>query len=131
RDLEAESGQRLLTPTGGLDIGTPDALALGEIGATYLAAGVPFEALDRDAMMARFPQFQLPEGTVGLYQADYSLLAADRCVMRPADKARRYGAAIHEREPARAIRAISGGVELRTDQGLYTADRLILSAGSW
>src|SRR3954470_11053022 len=73
RELEAASGARLLTPTGGLDIGTPDALALDKIRATYLAAGVPFEALDRDAIMARFPQFQLPEGTVGLYQADYSL----------------------------------------------------------
>ncbi len=131
RELEAESGARLLTPTGGLDIGPPNALALDEIRATYLAAGVPFEALDRTAIIARYPQFNLPEGTVGLYQADYSLLAADRCVATLADQARRYGAIIHEREPARAIGATSGGVGLRTDRGLYSADRLILSAGSW
>jgi monomeric sarcosine oxidase len=131
RELEAASGARLLTPTGGLDVGTPDALALDEIRATYLVAGVPFEELDRAAISARFPQFKLPEGTVGLYQADYSLLAADRCVATLADQARRYGAIIREREPARAIQATSGGVELRTDQGIYSADRLILSAGSW
>jgi sarcosine oxidase len=131
RELEAESGQRLITPAGGLDIGMPDALALDEIRATYLAAGVPFEALDRAAIQERFPQFSLPEGTVGLYQADYSLLAADRCVASLADQARRHGAIIHEREPVEAIRATSGGVELGTTQGSYTADRLILSAGSW
>src|ERR1700750_1500633 len=34
RELEPESGARLLTPAGGLDIGTPDALALEEIRAT-------------------------------------------------------------------------------------------------
>jgi sarcosine oxidase len=131
RELEAESGERLLTQVGGLDIGTPDAQALDEIRATYLAAGVPFVALDRDAIMARFPQFQLPEGTVGLYQADYSLLAADRCVMALADQARRHGAIIRESEPVSLVRATSGGVELSTDQGVYSADRLILSAGSW
>jgi sarcosine oxidase len=131
RELEAESGVRLLTPTGGLDIGTPDAMALDEIRATYLAADVPFIEMDRSAITARFPQFQLPEGTVGLYQADYSLLAADRCVATLAEGARHYMAIIRANEPARAIRAISGGVELRTDQGVYSADRLILSAGSW
>ena len=131
RELEAASGARLLRPVGGLDVGAPDAQALDEIRATYLAAGVPFEALDRAAIMTRFPQFRLPEGTVGLYQADYGLLAADRCVATLADQARRYGATIRASEPVRTIRATSGGVELRTDQGVYSADRLILSAGSW
>jgi sarcosine oxidase len=130
-ELEAESGERLLTPTGGLDLGPPDALALDEIRATYMAAAVPFEALDRDAIMARYPQFNLPERTVGLYQADYSLLAAGRCVATLAAQARRHGAIIRDREPARQIRATASGVEVRTDQGVYAADRLILSAGSW
>src|SRR6476659_3709756 len=60
RELEATSGARLLRPVGGLDVGAPDAQALDEIRATYLAAGVPFEALDRAAIMTRFPQFRLP-----------------------------------------------------------------------
>jgi sarcosine oxidase len=129
--LEAESGEHLLTPVGGLDVGTPDALALDQIRATYLAAGVPFEALDRDTIAERFPQFNLPEGTIGLYQADYSLLAADRCVATLAAQARRYGAIVREREPAQHVRATASGVEVRTDQGVYSADRLILCAGSW
>lgn len=131
RELEAEAGAALLTQVGGLDIGLPNALALSDIRATYQSAGVPFEQLDREAVMRRFPQFNLPEGTVGLYQADYSLLAADRCVAALAAEARRHGAAIREREPARQLRASSDGVEVRTDQGVYKAGRLILSAGSW
>jgi monomeric sarcosine oxidase len=130
-ELEAESGERLLTQVGGLDLGLPDALAMDEIRAAYLAAGVSFEVLDRDAIMARYPQFNLSEGTIGLYQADYSLLAAGRCVAALAAQARRHGAIIREREPAQQIRATASGVEVRTDQGIYSADRLILSAGSW
>ena len=67
-ELEAESGERLLTQIGGLDLGSPDALALDQIRAAYMAADVPFEALDRDAIMTRYPQFNLPEGTISLYQ---------------------------------------------------------------
>jgi len=48
-----------------------------------------------------------------------------------AEGARRYGAIIRASEPVRTIRAPSRGVELHTDQGVYSADRLILSAGSW
>ena len=131
RELEAESGQRLLTQVGGLDFGPPNARALGEIRATYQATGVPFEQLDRDAIMRRFPQFNLPAGTVGLFQADYSLLVADRCVAALAAQARHHGAIVREREPARQLRATADGVEVRTDQGVYSAGRLILSAGSW
>jgi sarcosine oxidase len=132
RALEAESDTRLMVQIGGLDIGPPDALALDGIRATYRSAGVPFEQLDRDEIARRYPQFNLPEGTIGLYQADYALLAADRCVATLAQQARRHGAAIHEGEPARQIRATArGGVEVQTDQGAYFAERLILSAGSW
>ena len=130
-ELEAESGERLLTQIGGLDLGSPDALALDEIRAAYMAADVSFEALDRDAIQTRYPQFNLPEGTIGLYQADYSLLAAGRCVAALAAQARRHGATIREREPAQQIHATPSGVEVRTNQGVYSADRLILSAGSW
>ncbi|HJZ50156.1 MAG TPA: N-methyl-L-tryptophan oxidase [Roseiflexaceae bacterium] len=131
RELEAESGEHLLSEAGGLDVGSPGALALDEIRATYVAAGVPFEQLDRDAIVGRFPQFNLPEDTVGLYQADYSLLAAGRCVATLAAQARQHGAIIHEREQVRQLRAGASSVQVRTDQGVYMADRLILSAGSW
>jgi sarcosine oxidase len=129
--LEAESSERLIVRTGGLDIGLPEALALDGIREAFRSTGVPFEQLDRGTIMRRYPQFNLPEGTIGLYQADYSLLAAGRCVATLAAQARQYGAAIREGEPARQVRVTAGGVEVRTDQGAYLAERLILSAGSW
>jgi monomeric sarcosine oxidase len=130
-ELEAESDTNLMQQTGGLDIGAPDAFALDGIRATFESTGVPFEEFDRNAITERYPQFNLPEGTIGLYQPDYALLAADRCVAALAAQARRYGAIIRDNEPARQIRALTGSVEVRTDHSTYTAERLILSAGSW
>jgi sarcosine oxidase len=131
RELANEVNERLIVQVGGLDFGAPDALALDGIRATYLAAGIPFETLDRDEIMRRYPQFNLPDGIVGFYQADYSLLAADRCVAALASQARHHGATIRTSEPARQIAISGGGIEVHTDQGSYHADRLILSAGSW
>src|SRR5262249_35891006 len=131
RDLEVESAQPLLRTVGGLDIGAPEALALGQIQATYEPTGVAFETPDRDEIVRRFPKFQLSEGTVGCYQPDYGLLAADRCVMTLAKQARRHGARINEHEAALSITPLPGGVEVRTRGNSYRADRLILSAGSW
>ena len=130
-ELAEETGERLIVPVGGLDFGAPDALALDGIRATYQAAGIPFEALDGDEIMRRFPQFNLPAGTMGYYQADYSLLAADRCVAALAGQARRHGAAIHTGEPAHTVAVSGDGVEVRTDQATYRTDRVILCAGSW
>jgi sarcosine oxidase len=131
RELEAESDQPLLRTIGGLDLGTPDALALDQIRATYEALGVAFETLDRDEIVRRYPKFNLPEGTIGYYQPDYGLLAADQCVAALANQARRHGAQINEHETALRITPLADGVEVRTTGGTYRAARLILSAGSW
>src|SRR5215211_13395 len=76
-ELADAANEQLLVRVGGLDLGSPDALALDGIRATYQAAGIPFESLDRDEIMRRYPQFNLADGIVGLYQADYGLVAAD------------------------------------------------------
>jgi sarcosine oxidase len=59
------------------------------------------------------------------------LLDADRCVATLAAQACRYGAIVHQSEPVREIQPTPSGVAVRTEQGTYTAARLILSAGSW
>jgi sarcosine oxidase len=130
-ELAEAANEQLLVRVGGLDFGAPDALALDGIRATYQAAGVPFEALDGDEIMRRYPQFNLPEGIIGFYQADYSLLAANRCIAALANQAQYHGATIRTGEPARQIAISGGGVAVRTHLGSYYADRLILSAGSW
>ena len=129
RELEAESGARLMQPVNALDLGPASALA--GFRTTMGAAQVWFEELDQDEITRRFPHFALPEDTIGFYQTDYGLLAADRCVATLAAQARRYGAAIAERQTVQQIRASPGGIEVSTDHATYGAERLILSAGSW
>ncbi len=131
RDLEAESGERLLYRTGGLDFGAPDALGLAEIGANYRALGVEFEALSGAEITRRYPQIRPPAGSIGFFQPDYSMLAADLCVRTAASQAQRNGAQLHENEGVRRISVQSDSVTVHTDRGDYHAARLVLASGSW
>ncbi len=131
RELEAESGTSLLLMTGGLDVGAPDAEVLGGISSTYEKLGLPYERLEFDELQRRYPQFSFAEGTIALAQADYGILAAGRCVMTLAAQARAAGAELREEEPVLAIEPDGDGVQVRTPQGDYHADRVILTAGSW
>jgi sarcosine oxidase len=132
RELEADTGESLLVETGGLDAGLPDALALDGIRATYNATGVPYEALDEAELRARFPQFGFPDGTIALYQPDYSLLAADRCVRALADAARRAGASVIEGVRVTSVTPNGDGFSVATGSGdRYQAARVIVAAGSW
>ncbi len=130
-DLAESTGETLMVRTGGFDFGGPDAEVIPEIRATYEAAGVPHEVLDKRAIEERYPQFSLPEGTVGLWQPDYAMLAANACLAAIQREATRLGALFRFEEPAQTIRSTATGVEVDTPGGTYSADRLILAAGSW
>ncbi len=130
-ELEQDAGQSLLIKTGGLDFGAPDALGLREIGANYADLGIAYDAVDAAEIHKRFPQILPPDGSIGFYQADYSMLAADKCVATAAARARHYGAVIHESEGVLAIEPHAAGVTVRTAANSYSAAKLVLSAGSW
>ncbi len=129
RELESETGQQLMQPVDALDLGTPEALA--ELRNTLQATSVPFESLDGHEIMRRFPHFVLPEGMLGLYQDNYSLFPADRCVRAFAEQARRYGATFAESQAVQRIQPSASSVQIDTDKASYSAGRVILAAGSW
>jgi sarcosine oxidase len=130
-ELERDASETLLIKTGGLDFGQPDALGLKEIGANYAALGIAFDSVDAAEIHKRFPQITPPAGSIGFYQEDYSMLAADRCVATSAVRAKTYGAQIHENETVIAIEAHTDSVTVRTHAAQYHAAKIVLAAGSW
>lgn len=130
-ELIAETGIELLRRTGGLDVGAPDALAMDEVALTYETLGMPYQRLDRGELRRLYPQLNLPEGSIGLYQEDYGILAASRCVTTLASQARSAGADLRDNELVTGIAPNGGGVEVLTTRGTYRAGRAIVTAGSW
>ena len=64
--LEQESGESLVTRTGGLDLFPPDpAIPAIDYTQSMDEVGIAYEALDADRVMARWPQLRVPDGHAG------------------------------------------------------------------
>ncbi len=131
RELEADTGEDLLLQTGGIDFAEPVTQSIHDTRANLIATGVPFESLDSVAIRQRFPQFAVSEQAVGFYQADSGILDASKCVLTMIGAARVRNAVVYEHEPAQHIQPLAIGVEVRTANATYRADRLVVTAGSW
>lgn len=133
-ELEAESGVQVLLKTGGLDLemtGTTGPKDLSHCASSMAERGVPFEELDAREIMRRYPQFTLPEGARGLYQADGGLVDARKANAVHVALARLHGATILDALPVREIRPSGGAVEVVTDDGVFTAGHVVVAAGAW
>lgn len=131
RELEAASGRRLLTITGGLNIGAPESEFVRGSRASAIAHALPYEELTPAEVAARFPGFRLPESLMAIYEPHAGWLQPEECVFAHLDLAARHGATIRHDEPARRWRADGDGVQVETDAGVYAADRLVITAGPW
>lgn len=131
RELEAETGTDLLTITGGIGI-RPD--GAGSVDNQMRAAaryGLAVETLSAAEVMARYPGFRVPDGTIGVFDPHSGFLRPEACVGAHLDMAAKHGAALHHSEPARRWMRDGDGVRVETDSGAYTADRLVITAGPW
>src|SRR5829696_8581781 len=131
RELAAESGESLLLRTHGMNVGLPHADAMDEVAHTLDTLAVSYERLDSDELRRRYPQYHFLEGSIGIYQEDYGILAASRCVAALAARARAEGAELHDDDTVIEIVPDGDGVEVRSTRGIHRAERVILTAGSW
>jgi sarcosine oxidase len=131
RELSEESGRRLLTITGSLDIDVPGgALYEGSLAACALHR-LAHEDLSAEEIGRRFPGYCLPDPIRGVLQPDGGYVMSEEAIVAHAEVARRYGASLHLWESVQAWEPKGSGVRVTTDRGTYDARRLVLTAGSW
>ncbi len=127
RALEAESGERLLITTAGLDLGEagrPSAEALE-------AAGASFEYLSPDAVAERWPAIRLEPGTEVFVQEDGGVCMAERTVRTQARVAAGLGATILEGVAVERIEGSGTGAIVHTAGSSHRAPVVVVTAGSW
>lgn len=129
--LEAETDERLLFRTGGVDLFAADDDDATTMLASLAAAGSPGEHLSRADLAARFPIFDVPAGTHAVYHPASAVLPATRAVAALLRSAAARGAELREREPVLEVRPGASGVEVRTPTATYSAGCLVIAAGAW
>jgi sarcosine oxidase len=132
REVEAASGEQVLTMTGGLDLEPPGAGPWLDDYATAMAeVAVPFEWLDDVAVARRWPQWRLETGTRAIFQADAGIADPERGNAAHQRLARDAGAELRERSRVAAIRDHGGELEVITDAGRFTAGSVVIAADAW
>ncbi|NLT25654.1 MAG: FAD-dependent oxidoreductase [Microbacteriaceae bacterium] len=91
--------------------------------------GVDYELLDADEVAERFPQFAHPGGDVGYWDPAGGYVRTDLVVRDAVDRALEHGATVIDL-PALAIEPGPDGVVVRTAEGDWRFDRVVVAAGA-
>ena len=138
RDLERETGERLLVECGGLIVSGTGARATchvpGFFANTLAAAkrfGISHEVWDAPAIRRRFPQFAVGDDDVGYYEPSAGYVRPEACVAAQLALARARGARLALGETVLEIGESPEGAFVRTDRALHRAARVVVTAGPW
>jgi sarcosine oxidase len=131
RELERESGEHLLTETGGLYAGDPS----GELVSGALASArrhqLEHEVLDTAALRERYPLFEWLDGWQGVFERQAGWLAPERSIETHLRLAERSGATLRFEEPIERWESTREGVRVTTATGSFDAKQLVIAAGAW
>ncbi|MGM1017894.1 MAG: N-methyl-L-tryptophan oxidase [Actinomycetota bacterium] len=131
-DLEAESGERLLSITGGVIFLPVDGpYSASDFTAALTECDVDHELLTPAQVHERWPQFRIPENVETVYTADTGIAHASRTVATLQMRARALGAEIRDRTPVERLTPDGSGVIVHTAHGDVHADRVIVAADAW
>jgi sarcosine oxidase len=131
RALEAASGRRLLTVTGGVFAGPPGSWVLEGTAASAASWGLAHERLSAAQVNARWPAFALPAGLDAVVEAGAGFLDPAACLAALVERAEAAGAEARWREPVTGWAAGPGAVTVGTAAGDYEAAALVVTAGPW
>src|ERR1044071_7102779 len=139
RALEKETGQTLLTTTGGLILEPEKSAVLAHGRHNFLAQTVAcarkfnirHDILETKEIRKSFPQFILTN-ELGYYEYETGYLRPEACVEAQLQLAEKYGVTIRLNEKVTSIIPQgNSAITVVTDRSIYTAEKLVLSAGAW
>ena len=138
REIEKDSGLDILEQTGVLIMvgGTGFGQSRGKdfLENLYELAeknDIKHEKLSTGQIRERFPAFSLTGDEQGYYEYESGFVRPENAVQAQLDLAKKYGATLNANEKVLSYDSVDGLVTVTTDKGTYTADQLIITAGSW
>ena len=129
--LEEETGQELMTLTGGLMIGREDGELVSGSVKSADEHDLPYEMLDAAEIRRRFPAYAPGPETVALYEENAGFVRPEETVKAHLDRADSLGADLRFEEPVLSWEASESGVRVKTPVDSYEAERLVISPGAW
>jgi sarcosine oxidase len=80
RELESRSGKKLLTMTGGMNIGTPEGELVGGVLTSVKAYSIPHRVLSPSEVKSEHGAFTLDEDQIAVYEETAGILFPEECI---------------------------------------------------
>jgi sarcosine oxidase len=131
--LEQDSGESLLHITGGLVIGRKGGQFVERSVESARQFDLPHKLLGAEELKKRFPVMTVKPDTIALLEDNAGYLVPEKCVEVYLREAACNGARLHTNEAVLDWKAEErgDGVTVRTTNGTYSAERLVITAGPW
>ena len=117
--------------TGGLYISNASTGLVQDSIAAANAHDVPYEMLDKETLQERFPIFEVPDGTIAIFEPNAGMIVPERAIDAYIKIAKDNGADLREHCKVLGWTETSEGVQVETNDGTLQADRLVLCKGAW
>ena len=138
REIESETGAKLLTTPGVLVLSSPARTSFTHVEdffANTVAAArryhIAHEILDAEAIRRRYGQFCVRDDEIGYFEPGGGFLRPESCLSAQLELARRHGAEIHVNERVLSFAPRRADVVVTTDRDTYVAGQLVVAAGPW
>lgn len=130
-ELESETGQEILTPTGGLSIGTANGTYINSLLETASITGAEHEVLGREDMGERYPQHNLRPDDCAVFDPSAGVLRTDRAVSAAIAAGQANGATVLKNTPVDSITETEHGVIVSSGNRTWTFENVIVASGGW
>ncbi|GHK03378.1 sarcosine oxidase [Streptomyces sp. Y2F8-2] len=130
-ELEAETGQDILIPTGGLSIGTANGSFINNLLETARITGAERHVLSREELAERHPQHNLRPDDCAIYDPRAGVLRTDRAVSAAVAAAQANGATVLQNTPVDSITETDHGVVVASGDRTWTFEKVIVASGGW
>jgi sarcosine oxidase len=131
RRLETETNRDLLTLTGGLTIGHPEAEVIRNVLDCVNQFSIDHVILDSKEAAKMFPQHVLLKDEMMVLDKEAGYIRPEMSVVSAVTRAEELGAEIHRYTTVEAIEATGEGVTIFAKGKKYKFDRLLIATGPW
>ncbi|MFN0020425.1 MAG: N-methyl-L-tryptophan oxidase [Pirellulaceae bacterium] len=129
--LERLASEKLFHQVGLLQIGPPEGYVIGGVLTAARQHGLQVDELTAAQSQVRFPGCRVPPGMVAAFEPAAGYLLVERCVLAHLSAAKQYGAELKTGVTVESWQAVDSRVTVATNQGTFTANKLVITAGAW
>ena len=129
--LEDATGSQVYFKTGLLYAGRKEGVLIKGVRESAEKFKVRVDDLSAEVTKEKFSQFNIPEGNDVLFEPDAGFVTPERAILLFTEQAIKHGAVIRTKEKIFEWKKIAKHIEVKTNSGDYTCEKLVITAGPW